>query len=111
MTGPRSMTADPSRLAELLRQALGEAGISAEVHGGRALALVSVRVGLVVCCDGEFFWWRTGWNVGRQRSDFARHPAIDPIQAARRVASRYAELRECPSDAIAQLVRAQVVER
>ncbi|MGP3920161.1 hypothetical protein [Nonomuraea sp. 10N515B] len=69
-------------------------GISADVHEGYQLALVSVWVGLVVWCDGERFWWRTGWDEGRKRAVYAWHPVADLSRAARRIAFRYAELRE-----------------
>jgi hypothetical protein len=38
-----------------LQWALAEDGVSADVHAGFGLALVSVWVGLVVWCDGEFY--------------------------------------------------------
>ncbi|MFI7462814.1 hypothetical protein [Nonomuraea sp. NPDC049646] len=81
------------RSAGLLHQELRHGGISADVHTGYGLALVSVWVGLVVWCDGQRFWWRTGWNADRHRVIYAWHPATDPRGAARRIAMRYAELR------------------
>lgn len=80
--------------AEVLREALlTEHGISADTHAGYDLALVSVWVGLVVWRDGEWFWWRAGWDEERKRVVYARHPATEPSRAARRVAFRYADLR------------------
>jgi hypothetical protein len=79
--------------AELLRQALAQEGIAADVHDGYGLALVSVWVGLVVWCDGYRFWWRTAWDPERKRAVYAWHAAIEPVRAARRVAFRYADLR------------------
>lgn len=80
--------------AEILREALlAEHGIPADTHDGYDLALVSVWVGLVVWCDGEWFWWRAGWDEERKRVVYARHPATEPSRAARRVAFRYADLR------------------
>ncbi|MGV9302213.1 hypothetical protein ACWDLG_02470 [Nonomuraea sp. NPDC003727] len=55
--------------------------------------MISVWVGLVVWCDGEHFWWRTGWNSAKRRVIYAWHPSTEPIRAARRVALRYADLR------------------
>ncbi|WP_344967923.1 hypothetical protein [Streptosporangium fragile] len=63
------------------------------MHDGHGIALVSVRVGLVVWCHGDRYWWRTGWNPTRQRFTYTWHAATDPAGAARRVASRCADLR------------------
>ncbi|MFJ2030544.1 hypothetical protein [Streptosporangium sp. NPDC087985] len=79
--------------AEELRDALAQHEITADVHDGYGLALVSVWVGLIVWCDGRRFWWRTGWNPRQYRPIYAWHPALEPVQAARRVALRYADLR------------------
>ncbi|NUW38326.1 hypothetical protein HTZ77_44060 [Nonomuraea sp. SMC257] len=62
------------------------------MHIGYGLALVSVWVGLVVWSDGERYWWRTGWDADRKRVIYARHPAVEPARAARRIAFRYADL-------------------
>ncbi|GAA1708444.1 hypothetical protein [Nonomuraea bangladeshensis] len=79
--------------ADLLRQTLQrEHGIQADIHAGYDLALVSVWVGLVVWCDGDRFWWRTGWDPERKRAIYAWHPAIEPERAAHRIAFRYADL-------------------
>ncbi|MET9336512.1 hypothetical protein [Nonomuraea sp. NPDC003804] len=81
--------------ADILRDALlREHDIPADTHDGYGMVLVSVWVGLVVWCDGEWFWWRSGWDERRKRAVYARHPAIDPSRAARRIAFRYADLRE-----------------
>ncbi|GAA2272401.1 hypothetical protein GCM10010149_12850 [Nonomuraea roseoviolacea subsp. roseoviolacea] len=82
----------PLQSAHHLRQALAEREIDCDVHAGYGLALVSVWVGLVVWCDGAWFWWRVGWNGQRQRVLYARHPVAEPVRAARRVALRYAEV-------------------
>ncbi|MFE0150887.1 hypothetical protein ACFWY5_27305 [Nonomuraea sp. NPDC059007] len=84
----------PVSTAESLRHALARLGVSADVHAGFGLALVSVWVGLVVWCDGERYWWRTGWDTGRKRPVYAWHPAQDTARAAHRVAMRCADLRE-----------------
>lgn len=52
--------------ADLLRRSLQiEHGIHADAHEGYGLALVSVWVGLVVWCDGTWYWWRAGWDDQR----------------------------------------------
>ncbi|MEV6151534.1 hypothetical protein AB0L53_14425 [Nonomuraea sp. NPDC052129] len=79
--------------AEQLRDELETLGIHADVHEGYGMALVSVWVGLVVWCDGERYWWRTGWDAQRRRVLYAWHSAVEPARAARRVALRYADLR------------------
>ncbi|MCP2350435.1 hypothetical protein [Nonomuraea roseoviolacea] len=79
--------------AEELRAELSGVGILADVHIGYGLALVSVWVSLVVWCDGERYWWRTGWDADRKRVIYAWHPAVEPARAARRIAFRYADLR------------------
>ncbi|MEU4541987.1 hypothetical protein [Nonomuraea dietziae] len=66
----------------------------ADVHDGYELALVSVWVGLVVWCDGDRFWWRSGWDARRSRPVYAWHPAMEPNRAATRIARRYAQLQE-----------------
>jgi len=80
--------------AESLRAQLADRQIACDVHDGYGLALVSVWVGLVVWCDGDRFWWRTGWNFQRGRFVYAWHPATDPERAAHRIALMYADLRE-----------------
>ncbi len=84
----------PVDMAEELRAELGRLGIKADVHDGYGLALVSVWVGLVVWCKDDRYWWRTGWDARRHRPVYAWHPAMDTPRAARRIAFRYAELRE-----------------
>jgi hypothetical protein len=80
--------------ADLLRRTLQtEHGIQADIHAGYDLALVSVCVGLAVWCDGDRFWWRTGWDPKHKRAVYAWHPAIEPERAARRIAFRYTDLR------------------
>ncbi|GAA3215918.1 hypothetical protein [Nonomuraea helvata] len=95
-------------VAERLRAELETRGISAEVHKGYRLALVWVWVGLVVWCDGERFWWRTGWDEGRKRAVYVWHPVADLARAVRRIAFRYAELRE--GHPLSTLVRAALEE-
>lgn len=96
MTGHQAKIA-PSPLslhaAHRIQEALRASGIVADVHDGYGLALVSVWVGLVVWCDGERYWWRTGWDAERKRAIYAWHSTTEPERAARRVAFRYAGLR------------------
>jgi len=94
VSAPRRPFVDPAETARHLQWALADDGVNADVHAGFGLALVSVWVGLVVWCDGELYWWRTGWNSERKRVIYARHSAGDPLRAARRVAFQYAELRK-----------------
>ncbi|MEQ4718987.1 hypothetical protein ABN273_21570 [Nonomuraea sp. B19D2] len=67
--------------------------ISADVHEGRGLALVSVWTGLVVWTDGFWYRWWTGRRSRMGRWLYAHHSAFEPERAARRIAARYAELR------------------
>ncbi|MFC4006701.1 hypothetical protein ACFOY2_05680 [Nonomuraea purpurea] len=79
--------------ADALAAALAAQGVSADVHDGYGLSLVSVWIGLVVWCDGEWYWWRAGWDDRRKQVLYARHPTIEPSRAARRIAFCYADLR------------------
>ncbi|MFF0309384.1 hypothetical protein ACFYSC_18315 [Streptosporangium sp. NPDC004379] len=91
----------PLDTARFLHAELELNGISSEVHAGYGLALVSVVVGLVVWCDGDRFWWRTGWDDRRERFTYAWHPAIEPARAARRIAFRYEDLHDAhPSSGV-----------
>ncbi|MEU4229049.1 hypothetical protein AB0F17_32540 [Nonomuraea sp. NPDC026600] len=82
--------------AERLHAALDDLGIAADVHTGYGIALVSVWVDLVVWSDGHLYWWWSG-RRSRQRGRwlYLVHSADDPAAAARRVAVRYGQLREC----------------
>lgn len=92
--GSGSTSATSLDIAEELRTHLDRQGIKADVHDGYGLALVSVWVGLVIWCKDDRYWWRTGWDARRYRPVYAWHPAMDVARAARRIAFRYAELRE-----------------
>ncbi|GHE30637.1 hypothetical protein GCM10017673_36660 [Streptosporangium violaceochromogenes] len=81
------------RAAERLRVALEHHGITADVHDGYGLALVSVWTGLVVWSNGDRFWWCGGWDPRNQRPVYASHRAGEPERAARRIALHYARLR------------------
>ncbi|MFI6813983.1 hypothetical protein ACIBG7_16300 [Nonomuraea sp. NPDC050328] len=63
-------------------------GVPSDLHDGYGLALVSVWVGLVVWCDGERFWWLSGWDERRHRPVYAWHAALDIERAAHRIARR-----------------------
>jgi hypothetical protein len=82
-----------TRAAAALADALAAGGISTDVHDGYGLSLVSVWIGLVVWCDGEWYWWRAGWDDRRKRVLYARHTAGEPSRAARRIAFRLADLQ------------------
>lgn len=84
----------PAGDAQRLADDLADLGITADVHDGYGLALVSVWVGLVVWCDGERFWWRSGWDPHRRIPVYAWHLAYDTERAARRVARQFADLRQ-----------------
>ncbi|MDX3105368.1 hypothetical protein ACIBO5_00195 [Nonomuraea angiospora] len=83
--------------ADELRAALARMGIPGDVHEGRGLALVSVWTGLVVWTDGLWYRWWTGRRSQTGRWLYAHHSAFEPERAARRIAARYAELREATS--------------
>ncbi|GAA3067906.1 hypothetical protein [Streptosporangium carneum] len=68
--------------------------LSCEVRGGYGLALVAMRCGLVVWCNGEWFWWCAGWDRQRRRPVYAFCRVDELEQAARRVAFHCARLRE-----------------
>ncbi|NUW33655.1 hypothetical protein HTZ77_19770 [Nonomuraea sp. SMC257] len=91
---PARSTLPVAESATQLQRALDDHQIGSDVHQGYGLALVSVWVGLVVWCDGERYWWRTGWDALRKRVVYAWHPALEPVRAARRVALRYTYLRD-----------------
>ncbi|MEV0619803.1 hypothetical protein AB0I81_41245 [Nonomuraea sp. NPDC050404] len=80
--------------AAALADALAVQGVSAEVHDGYGVALVSVWAGLVVWCHGGRYWWRSAWDARRQRVIYAWHSSTEPARAAHRIALRYAQLRE-----------------
>ncbi|WP_344493582.1 hypothetical protein [Nonomuraea monospora] len=87
----------PLDAAEELQRELSHMGIPSDVHEGYGLALVSVWVGLVIWCDRERFWWRTGWDASRKRTIYAWHPVLEPMRAAHRVARRYTDVRASSS--------------
>ncbi|MEW1843260.1 hypothetical protein AB0392_35415 [Nonomuraea angiospora] len=98
MKPPNRYLSPQKRAADELAEVLAAVGIPSDVHDGYGLTLVSVWIGLVVWCDGEWFWWRSGWDDRRKRVIYARHPTIDPTRAAQRVAFRYADLQRNPPE-------------
>lgn len=89
------MSSSSLRAAEQLALALEDLGVAADVHEGHGIALVSVWTDLVVWTDGMAYSWWSGRISGRTgRKLYTYGPAHDPVAVARRVAERYAELRE-----------------
>ncbi|MEV8638849.1 hypothetical protein AB0395_45060 [Streptosporangium sp. NPDC051023] len=68
--------------------------LRSDVHGGYGLALVAVQSGLLVWCNGEWFWWRVGWDERRRYPMHTYCRADDLRQTAYRVAFLCARLRE-----------------
>lgn len=77
-----------------LRDALAQHKITADVHDGYGLALVSVWAGLVVWSNGDRFWWNAGWDDRRRCAVYASQPTSETVRAAQRIAFRYVELRK-----------------
>ncbi|MFC7386927.1 hypothetical protein [Sphaerisporangium rhizosphaerae] len=92
--GERLRRHPAARAAHRLCWTLERHGITAEVHEGRGLALVSVCVDLVAWTDGScYFWWSGEVSEATGRRTYNYSPAGDPVTAARRVADRYTTLR------------------
>ncbi|MFC4585442.1 hypothetical protein [Sphaerisporangium corydalis] len=85
-----------ARAAHRLSRTLEHHGIPTQVHEGRGLALVSVWLDLVAWTDGACFWWSGGVSETTRRRTYSFSPVDDPVTAARRIADRYAELRQVP---------------
>ncbi|GLW25307.1 hypothetical protein Mame01_53490 [Microbispora amethystogenes] len=88
--------------AEQLRRELERLGITADVHKGDGVALLSVRLHLVVWCEPGPDGWRYRWWTGRVSQHAGRWvytgcQALAVKTAAQRIAMRYAELRREPS--------------
>ena len=94
----RPVTARAARslqAAERLRAALHQLGITTDTHAGYDLALVSVWVDLIVWSDGRLYWWWSGRKARRSgRWVYVIHSVDNPDAAARRVAVRFAHLRQ-----------------
>jgi hypothetical protein len=81
-------------VADCLREELQRFGIAADVHEGYGRALVSVWVDLVVWCQPRaYYWWSGRVSPLTGRRTYCYGPADDPVTVARRVAARYAQLR------------------
>ncbi|WP_329088139.1 hypothetical protein [Streptosporangium sp. NBC_01469] len=77
-----------------LHAELESLGIISDVHHGHGAALLSVWVDLLVWSDGfHFRWWNGEHSARTGRRKYAAHPAENPATAARRIATRYADLR------------------
>ncbi|GAA1255285.1 hypothetical protein GCM10009677_01410 [Sphaerisporangium rubeum] len=84
-----------ARAAYRLRGVLEGHGISGRVREGRGVALVEVCADLVAWTDGRcYFWWSGVVSETTRRRTYSYGPADDPVTTARRVAGRYAQLRE-----------------
>lgn len=84
--------------ARRLRAELEAHGISADIHEGYGVALISVWVDLLVWCevgpDGPRYRWWTGRISDRtRRYVYTGCPGNATETAARRIAARYRELR------------------
>jgi hypothetical protein len=81
-------------VAHQLREELERFGIAADVHDGYGRALVSIWVDLVVWCQPRaYYWWSGRVSPLTGRRTYCYGPADDPATVARRVAARYAQLR------------------
>lgn len=88
--------------AEQLRAELERLGVAADLHAGDGVALLSVWLYLVVWCEWGPEGWRYRWWTGRVSDRTGRWiytgcRALAVKTAARRIAARYAELRQTPS--------------
>jgi hypothetical protein len=80
--------------AHRLREELHRHGIAADVHDGFGRALVSVWVDLVVWCHPTaYYWWSGRISPQTRQRTYCYSPTNDPVTTARRVAARYAQLR------------------
>ncbi|MFI6295992.1 hypothetical protein ACIBEJ_30660 [Nonomuraea sp. NPDC050790] len=81
-----------------LRAELGRLGITADLHHGYGMALLSVWVDLVVWSDGlRFLWWGGQFSQATGRRTYIVHSTGNPAATARRIAQRYADLRRTHS--------------
>ncbi|MBG0827636.1 hypothetical protein HS041_07650 [Planomonospora sp. ID67723] len=83
----------PAYAAARLAEELQRLEMPADIHQGVGIALVSVWIDLVVWTNGISYHWWSGTTSARGRRLYAYSPVSDPMTTARRVAVRYAELR------------------
>ncbi|WP_371784184.1 hypothetical protein [Streptosporangium subroseum] len=86
----------PAALAsERLRIGLEQCGVSADVHQGPGVSLVSVWTNLVVWTDGlAYRWWTGKISAKTGRRLYRVHGVDNPVTVAHYVAQRYEELRK-----------------
>ncbi|MGW0590301.1 hypothetical protein [Streptosporangium sp. NPDC002607] len=96
LDGKRPAQRCPAALAaERLRIGLEHCGVSADVHEGHGVALVSVWTDLLVWTDGRAYRWWTGKTSAKTgRRLYWVHGVDSPITIAHSVAQRYEELRK-----------------
>ncbi|WP_214325107.1 hypothetical protein [Nonomuraea sediminis] len=83
------------RGAHALRATLRDLGISADVHAGHGVALVSVWVDLLIWCDGfTYRWWNGQVSSATGRRIYIVYSADNPPTAARAVAYRLSVVRQ-----------------
>ncbi|WP_084965367.1 hypothetical protein [Thermoactinospora rubra] len=77
--------------ARQLQERLAEFDIVADLVEGTEVALLHLRSGLVIWCDGHSFSWWTGRysGPGDRWREYAYAPVSDVETAARRVATRH----------------------
>ncbi|MER6828246.1 hypothetical protein ABT352_19855 [Streptosporangium sp. NPDC000563] len=81
--------------AERLRIGLEHCGISADVHQGHGVSLLSVWTNLVVWTDGlAYRWWAGKISAKTGRRLYRVYGVDNPITVAHCVAQQYAELRK-----------------
>lgn len=99
MSGLAAVGRSPVAVAALrLCRELESFGITADPHEGDRVAALSVCAGLVIWCengsaDMRYRWWTGRVSERTGRWVYTWCPADDPSTAARRVATRYRELR------------------
>jgi hypothetical protein len=92
---PGRRPSDALESADWLRAALSDLGVSADVHAGQGIALISVWIDLVVWTDGTiYYWWSGEQSPANGRRLYSYGPADDPVTVARRVAQRLDSLSE-----------------
>ncbi|MFI6909134.1 hypothetical protein ACIBKY_48280 [Nonomuraea sp. NPDC050394] len=89
----RRTPAEASAIA--LRSSLRDLDVTADVHVGHGIALVSVWVELLVWCDGfAYRWWSGRISPVTGRRVYTTYSAESPGTVARALARRLTVLRE-----------------